>query len=76
MMTMKEGMHYNILELTSTLPRTLMANSSQAELPTFTCFQFCNDSTCLSAYAPFQVNLLNNNTYRWNCAMSSYGQIE
>ena len=23
-----------------------------------------------------QVNLLNDDTYRWNCATSSYGQIE
>ena len=25
---------------------------------------------------PFQVNLQNDDTYRWNCAASSYGQIE
>ena len=24
----------------------------------------------------FQINLLNDDTYRWNCAMSSYRQIE
>ena len=25
---------------------------------------------------PFQVNLLNDDPYRWNCATSTYGQIE
>ena len=47
-----------------------------------TSFQFCIVLVVWSANsdAPFlgkfQVNLLNDNTYRWNCATSSYGQIE
>ena len=47
------------------------------ELQTFTSFQFCILLVVWSANgdAPFQgkfqVNLLNDDTYRWNCARSS-----
>ena len=42
-------------------------------------FQFCILLVCsANGDAPFQgkfqVNLLNDDTYQWNCAMSSYGQ--
>ena len=42
-----------------------------------TSFQFCSDLTCLvcqrrrSFQGKFQVNLLNDDTYRWNCVTSS-----
>ena len=46
------------------------------ELQTFTSFQFCILLVwSANGDAPFQVNLLNDNSYLWNCAMSSYGQI-
>ena len=46
------------------------------ELQTFTSFQFCILLVwSANGDAPFQVNLLNDDTYLWNCATSSYGQI-
>ena len=51
------------------------------ELQIFTSFQFCillvwsaNGDTPFQG--KFQVNLLNDDTYRWNCVTSSYGLID
>ena len=42
------------------------------QLQTFTSFQFCILLVwSANGDAPFQVNLLNDDTYRWNCATSS-----
>ena len=40
-------------------------------------FQFCILLVwSANGDAPFQGNLLNDDTYRWNCVTSSYGLIE
>ena len=46
------------------------------ELQIFTSFQFCILLVwSANGDAPFQGNLLNDDTYRWNCVTSSYGLI-
>ena len=77
----KTKFNTNIINVMLSTFMKIENHKSKLELQTFTSFQFCillvwSANGDAPFQGKFQVNLLNDDTYRWNCVTSSYGLIE